>query len=487
MTNERRFAIIIGINDYEIKPLDFCVNDAIAVAQKLEEKCLFNNEDIYLITSDQNKTTKDITGHFESALKKIENDLTPTKDSIFFFFAGHGKYQFENSGLQFHDSFTEIASIFEKINILKPKHQCYVIDACESGGKVLTRNSDNHNFVDKYIAKSSGTLFMYASTEEENAREISDIKHGLFTYYFIKAIDNDIIYDEGILTPNRIQEFIAKETLKESGFKQTPVIESRTIGYYPFAYSIEKQENIRTSEQEVSDVINKKVEKDIFEYFPEIPLEIRIETFDKLKPDFENQIQKWIDNFQAKGYELKTSDKFDIYNDSLEEKLKDSIIKKSISEKINSLNNVFSCEREIVKPSPILSVFSMIDAMMKKNEPEYIYRNNINWNTKNIICKSIYCKSNDITKVSFGITLIVYQAIYGIGLAISSFYLDYNGYSNNTLEGPFTQISAYKYNNELYINILSDIQTELSYFEGMVESWNENRMQSINDFNNKSK
>ena len=73
MTNEeRRFAIIIGINDYDVKPLNFCVNDATAVADKLEEKCLFKKEDIFLITSEQGKTTKDITGHFENSLKQIE-------------------------------------------------------------------------------------------------------------------------------------------------------------------------------------------------------------------------------------------------------------------------------------------------------------------------------------------------------------------------------------------------------------------------------
>src|SRR5690606_7796951 len=216
----------------------------------------------------------------------------------------------------------------------------------------------------------------------------------------------------------------------------------------------------------------------------------RKETFEELKPKIEIQIQNWIDDYKAQGYELKTSENFEIYNDSLEDKLKDSIVKNSINEKVISLDNVFSSEREIVKPNSVLAAFnplSMIDAMMKKNEPEYIYRNYINWNAQNIICKSIYYESENVTKVSFGITFIIYQAIYGIGLAVSSFYLDYNGYSNNKIKGPFTKINAYKYNNELFIKISNNIQTELNYFEGMVDTWNENRMKSINDFNNKSK
>ena len=493
ITQERRFAIIIGINDYDVKPLDFCVNDANAVAKKLEEKCLFEKDDIFIITSEKNKSTKDITGHFDNSLKQIESNLVPTKDSIFFFFAGHGKYQFENSGLQFHDSFTEISNIFEKINELKPKHQCYVIDACESGGKVLTRNSDEEDFVNKYISKSSGTLFMYASTENEKAKEISDIKHGLFTYYFLKAIDNDYIYDEGILTPNRIQEYIAKETLKESDFKQTPVIESRTIGYYPFAYNNGKEIKEKTRQNDVSIVKQNEVEtkKNVeFEYFPEIPSGIRQETFIELKPKFEVEIENWAAKLIAKGYEIKISSDFSIYDSNIKDLLTDSIVKNSISEKVVSLNNVFTSERKIIKPNPILGTFStmsMIDAMLKKSEPEYSYHNYINWNGNNVVSKSIYFESKEVTSVSFGITFLIYQAIYGIGLAKSSFYLDYNGYSNNNIKGPFTEIYAYKFNHNTISNIINKIIFDFEHFNGMIIKWNEIRMKSINEFGNKAK
>lgn len=489
ITEERRFAIIIGINDYEIKPLDFCVNDANSVAKIIEEKCLFNNDDIFLITSENGKTIKDITGHFENALKHIEENLIPTKDSIFFFFAGHGKYQFENSGLQFHDSFTEIASIFEKINELKPKHQCYVIDACESGGRVLTRSSDGQDFVAKYISKSSGTLFMYAATEEESAREIFDIKHGLFTYYFLKAIENTDIYDDGILTPNRIQEFIAKETLKESDFKQTPVIESRTIGYYPFAYINGGKTLLDQDLVTIED--NEEKQKSLeLEYFPEIPTNVRKETFLALKPKFELEIDDWIAKLLKEGFEIKVANDLTIYNSSIQESLTESIVKESINEDIISLNNVFFAEREIIKPNSLLSSFStlsMIDAMLKKSKPEYEDRYSINFGANGILAKSLYFESNEVTKVSFGITFIIYQAIYGIGLVDSSFYLDYNGYSNSNMKGPYTGVSAYKYNHKTISNIVEEIKIDLEYFKGRIIEWNENRMKSISKFGNKAK
>jgi Caspase domain len=66
MTIDRRFAIVIGINDYTSKPLEYCVNDALSVAKILEEKCYFKHDDIFPITSDTSNPTKDISGYLDN-------------------------------------------------------------------------------------------------------------------------------------------------------------------------------------------------------------------------------------------------------------------------------------------------------------------------------------------------------------------------------------------------------------------------------------
>ncbi|MCB0501302.1 MAG: caspase family protein [Bacteroidetes bacterium] len=490
MRIDRRFAIVIGINDYEIKPLDFCVNDADSVADILEQKCYFKKDDIYKITSDKDNPIKDISGHLESALIEIEKHLIPNEDSIFFFFAGHGEYHFEKSGLQFHDSLTEIGHIFEKINSLKPKYQCYVIDACESGGKVLTRGANKESdLISNYIDKSTGILFMYAATEKETAKEYEKIKHGLFTHYFLDAINKTEIYDEeGILTPNRIQDYIAKETSKESKFKQTPVIENRTIGYYPFAFKSaekkEEKENTRVSKSDKIEKSNNTIQK---EYFPEVPSEIRKEIFDQLKPELDTLITNHLEEFDYGKYELSSGNDFGVFQSDVEDKLTEEIVKKSVSEKVVSLNNAFSSERELIKPNPILGGMGMITALLNQNKPEYRYYNHINWNENVVLGKSINLNSSDINVVSSGVSVIIYQALYGLGVAFSSFYLDYNGYSNNTLKGPFIEIKAYKVHQNTVSNIIEDIKSQLLNFDSMTIKWNENRKSAIEDFERKAK
>lgn len=494
MQIERRFAIVIGINDYDIKPLDCCVNDAKAVATILQERCKFNQGDIHLITSETASPLKDITGHFDNAIKNIEQELVAETDSVFFFFAGHGKFQFDNSGLKFHDSYMEIAKIFGLVNAMKPKYQCYVIDACESGGKVLTRGEeDSNDFITEFIAKSTGTLFMYAATENEKAKENSKLGHGLFTNYFLNAIKNDSLYDEGILTPNRIQDYIAKETLKESNFNQTPVIENRTIGYYPFAFNsnytepttpiVEPEVLNRIEEVETEDGLS-AISK---QYFPEVPRDIRAKLFENLAPKMEAEFESWHKKFIPEGYEIFESKQFDIFPSDVEDKLKDGVVNNSVKEKVVSLDGVFSSERELIKPNPLIALGSMIDALLRKNEPEYRYYNHINWSSHNLLAKTVFFQSKGVTKVSCGVSYLIYQAIYGIGLIELTFYLDYNGFVNDKLKGPYTKVRAYKVNTETESNILQQINSGLTFFESKVDEWNKSRAKSISDFDQKSK
>ncbi|PJO42905.1 caspase family protein [Lysinibacillus xylanilyticus] len=41
-----RYAILIGINDYSDKPLNYCVNDANEVAKTLIDRCLYKENNI---------------------------------------------------------------------------------------------------------------------------------------------------------------------------------------------------------------------------------------------------------------------------------------------------------------------------------------------------------------------------------------------------------------------------------------------------------
>lgn len=236
----RRFAIIIGINDYIDRKLDCCVNDANEVKKELINRCKFKEEDIHLITSKFNSPV-DVVYSYNQALKKIKAKIHPRTDSILFYFAGHGENILSKSNLLFHNFKYPFEKIHFDISTMNPKFQFYILDSCCSGGRVSFKEKDSTVYTNpsnkNYIENSFGEIFLYACQLNEIANEALDKKHGLLTYYFLESLKNKFLYDEdNILTPLRIQEYVAKKISILSDFNQNPVIESRVTGYYPFAF-----------------------------------------------------------------------------------------------------------------------------------------------------------------------------------------------------------------------------------------------------------
>lgn len=232
----RRFAIIIGINDYKDKKLDCCVNDAIHIKKELMNRCNFKEKDIYLIISDLDKPLN-IHKAYLKAIQKIENEIKKDESTILFYFAGHGKNMVGKPFLLFHDTPYQLEKIYFDISKINPTFQFYVLDSCCSGGKILNKPLDNVREIEKHISNSLGEMFIYACQLDEIANESLKDKHGLLTYYFLEALNNEYLYnEEGTLTFMRIQEYVAKNIREISNFKQNPVIENRIIRFYPFAF-----------------------------------------------------------------------------------------------------------------------------------------------------------------------------------------------------------------------------------------------------------
>lgn len=485
---DRRFAIVIGIDDYEQNPLDFCVNDAEAISKILEEKCAFGKEDIYIVSSQKTNPVKDISGHLNSSLEKIRCLLKPKKDSIFFFFAGHGKFQFNKSTLKFHDSYIEIAHIFEMVNILEPKYQCYVIDACESGGKVLLRGEKNNDaLINEYISNSSGVLFMFASTEHEKAKELAKHEHGLFTHHFLNAINATDNYDQdGILTPNRIQDYIARETSKDSEFMQTPVVENRTQGYYPFAFlegskTILEEDSLKL-ERTSADMKSKTMDGT---YFPNIPVEIRDQVFEDLQPKLDEYFKSVQGTFSDQDYKITLDSQID-FGSQITDPLTNSIVEEARKVKVNAVSGLFTTERHEVQQGSLFGG-SMISAMINRNKAKYEYNNSISWYDDRLIFRSLDLKSNDVYKVSCGYVAIVFQSIYGIGLAESTFQFEFTGYNESGIKALSTNISAFKISNQTNQKIVNQLNAGVSSFKKRVENWNLWRKEEIEEFDKKSK
>ncbi|MEC1362075.1 caspase family protein [Bacillus subtilis] len=507
MVKERRFAIVIGINDYEHMPLYYCVNDAISVRQILIDRCGFKSEDIFLLTSNKDESIKEMTGKYKEALRSISENFKESEDSILFYFAGHGNYKEDKSNILFHDSEYPIKEIHNEVSALNPKVQTYVIDSCNSGGKVLTRGQEpflpQEYLIGKYIENSDGAMLLYACGSNQTARETSEMQHGLLTNEFLNVLANEELYDEdGILTPSIIQHHVLKQTSQNSNFEQVPVVENRISGIYPFAF-IKEEEKVSVREVEPVETdqqFSEKQEPESSIDEQKLPLPENVEspsTVKKASYDKKSRLklQEFIDelltkklddileSFMLDRSQYKVSSFNDINDLDFEgvDELVKSLVVNARGKKISPLDDIFTTTK---RPNTryYTNQFSALFKAFAPKEPEHIIEHSIDCKNDYIDINIKVLISDDIFSVSFGCGFIVYQSRWGLILTTLIFKLNWDGEKDNIIEDitqsdyPFLiQDDTYKLIEEMELKDFSTIQRTLT-------TWNEERKNELNSF-----
>lgn len=416
--NEVRYAIIIGINDYEKNPLNFCVNDADEIKNTLVSKCRFKEENIVKITSDNVNSEKDITGKYLEAIRNIRDKFINGRDSILFYFAGHGAYKNSKSVLWFQNSSYPIEEVFANISTLEPKIQTYIIDACQSGSKVLTRGEDDN--LEKYLKSAEGAMFLYACRNTEYAGELSKLEHGLLTYKVIESTSKKELYDDdGYLTFNRIVDFVQKETSKESGFKQVPVIENNVAGFYPFAFS---SENLESVEEKIT--LNNGIKRNAHN-LKDIRINIKLKCKEVCDKEF--------DEMDFSEYEEIKINDFKELEDIDTNELKEGIVDYVEDEKLVPLKKLIYSREKGKNNNPLFGNVMQTIALLQNGTSkttEYV----IDFDSENIDSEFRIYKSDNINKVSFSIGYIIYQAKWGIVLLKIAFLVDWDGEKDSEIK-----------------------------------------------------
>ena len=485
LIDETRYAILIGINDYDVNPLNFCVNDAMKVKDELINKCMFKEENIFIITSSKKDSKKDITGKYTHSLLQIKKKFIKGKDSILFYFAGHGMYDNGESLLAFQDTFYPIEKVFTDISDLQPKIQIYIIDACQSGSKVLTRdNKNNTNNLKRYIESSSGIMFLYACTEKESANELSSLKHGLLTYNFLTSLNEEKNYDsEGFLTFNRIVDDVQRATINISDFQQTPVIENKITGYYPFAANEKALSKTLLAEGEtflIDTIRSESIELNFNA--------IRIEIMNHLKKSTEISFNNFeiIDNYD----DCKTFDNLNNFPYD-KSKLIDEIVSFVEKNKLTPLPNLIykvdPLNGNIKNYSKYLNPLGSISNKLSfiNNPNLFSPQKKINFSSEDLFSKFKLLISKNIFDLSWGFGYIIYQAKWGVILLKINFLIDWNGLKVNEVKDISIEYLAIPLKENITTQI-EELEIDFTKFnENKIKEWNRNRNSELiiyNDF-----
>jgi hypothetical protein len=218
-----RKALIIGVNDYDnIRPLNWCENDAISVSQALERHASGDpNFSVKLFTTNnQLKLTSDLI------IQQIQELFSGNPDVALFYFAGHGGFDENMSeGILCAQNYSHnltgsirISDILNFANNSKATNKVIILDSCNSGA------AGGDRFIKQEASIiGDGVTILTACTKNESAQENSDDQHGLFTSLLLEGLFGGAINILGQVTPGSLYSFIDNAL---NSWEQRPVFKT---------------------------------------------------------------------------------------------------------------------------------------------------------------------------------------------------------------------------------------------------------------------
>lgn len=233
----------VGINKYQNAAynLNYAQPDAQSFTEKLVDKgkSIFksvNRIEIY----DEDATKENIVKGFKSIIARAKPE-----DVFLFYYAGHGTldednndeyYLVPNDITKLYGDPTQLKSkgisaseLRDFLTQVKSQKQIVLMDACHSGGALKTMTVRAAAVDEKAIvqlARSSGVVMIASSGTKQFATEFAELKHGVFTYALLEALDGKADNGDKKITVNELklymEERVPELTKQFGGQSQYP-------------------------------------------------------------------------------------------------------------------------------------------------------------------------------------------------------------------------------------------------------------------------
>lgn len=228
---------MIGIDDYEVQPLQACVRDAEDIAQLLREEDYYGF-DVTICTNAK--------ASLIAIRQGIDELFKGDPDVAVFYFAGHGIMTDLGGYLVTHDWQTQVdpglsLEILSRLIQVRAKPSTSVIvvlDCCHSGAAKLRdilseADTDlwrdiNVGVVKQSVRLGQGNVVLAACKPDESAVELSKEGHGVFTYHLLNGLLGEAANHEGKITPISLYDYVSHHLSKSMG--QTPVFSGDLSG-----------------------------------------------------------------------------------------------------------------------------------------------------------------------------------------------------------------------------------------------------------------
>lgn len=226
---ENYYAVVIGIEKYQsLPPSDFSKSDASLVREHL--KALgFADRNIEFI-ADEKATYSGIRKAIENWLPRRLN----SSSKVVIYFAGHGAPEpqsgdsylvpFDGDPNYLLETGYPLRRMYEKLENLPAKEVIVLLDSCFSGSggrSVLAQGARSLVRIEKIELKKDNIAVLTSTQGSQISTSSQEKKHGLFTYFLLKALN------DGKRNLSDIYEYVrprVENEAKRMNVEQTPSV-----------------------------------------------------------------------------------------------------------------------------------------------------------------------------------------------------------------------------------------------------------------------
>lgn len=205
--NLNNIAVIICAQNYENAPkVDYAKRDGVIMKEYLLKTFGFSEENVFVLVDPTKSDFEKMFGIRNNEKGQLYRCVKPNESDVFIFYAGHGAPDLKTKEgyllpVEADPSYIELQGyplslLYENLNKLPAKSIITVLDACFSGGYdkgmiVKSASPMVLGTIDEQIELNDNITVITSSKGDEVSSWYPDMKHGLFTYYFLKGIKGD--------------------------------------------------------------------------------------------------------------------------------------------------------------------------------------------------------------------------------------------------------------------------------------------------------
>lgn len=249
MKNEDAVAVVIGNRDYiATDKVKFAINDACAIRKYLLDVLGYKRENIIFKANAQKSDFEEIFGSYDSFKGDLYSHVQPGISDVFVYYSGHKTLGQNNDKSYFVPieakprSIERVgysAEIFsDNLSKVPARSITVAIDACFAARDISGIGWDNSDYK---LARLPNSVVLLSSDSGEKSSWYGEKSHGMFTYFFLKAIHNKNADSDkdGKLTFEEINSYVSDNSTgvphyakRVNSVEQHPKIKGKTEGVF---------------------------------------------------------------------------------------------------------------------------------------------------------------------------------------------------------------------------------------------------------------